>query len=149
VIALFLSPLLGGFLQGATDPTNLLLATFDSALFADRMLQYEEFFIGVGRYDQTLYQNLLYVPLSRGLGLVLALLGLRVFGIMAGWAIGGAITILLSVYMWHGQLPRGGSYPLRPILGFSLPVFASRSEEHTSELQSLAYLVCRLLLEKK
>src|SRR5687767_15695562 len=30
----------------------------------------------------------------------------------------------------------------RPDRGF-------RSEEHTSELQSLAYLVCRLLLEKK
>src|SRR2546423_9320374 len=29
----------------------------------------------------------------------------------------------------------------------SIPSF--RSEEHTSELQSLAYLVCRLLLEKK
>src|SRR2546425_3407268 len=32
------------------------------------------------------------------------------------------------------------------------PAFAdadTRSEEHTSELQSLAYLVCRLLLEKK
>src|SRR2546425_7875320 len=28
-------------------------------------------------------------------------------------------------------------------------VVAGRSEEHTSELQSLAYLVCRLLLEKK
>src|SRR2546425_6616501 len=27
--------------------------------------------------------------------------------------------------------------------------FEERSEEHTSELQSLAYLVCRLLLEKK
>src|SRR2546425_6082422 len=27
--------------------------------------------------------------------------------------------------------------------------FEKRSEEHTSELQSLAYLVCRLLLEKK
>src|SRR5687767_15703778 len=27
--------------------------------------------------------------------------------------------------------------------------YADRSEEHTSELQSLAYLVCRLLLEKK
>src|SRR2546425_9779917 len=27
--------------------------------------------------------------------------------------------------------------------------FRQRSEEHTSELQSLAYLVCRLLLEKK
>src|SRR2546425_12486521 len=31
---------------------------------------------------------------------------------------------------------------LAMLLGF-------RSEEHTSELQSLAYLVCRLLLEKK
>src|SRR5205823_9467820 len=27
--------------------------------------------------------------------------------------------------------------------------YPNRSEEHTSELQSLAYLVCRLLLEKK
>src|SRR2546425_7780789 len=29
------------------------------------------------------------------------------------------------------------------------PIRDHRSEEHTSELQSLAYLVCRLLLEKK
>src|SRR5205823_12730672 len=31
----------------------------------------------------------------------------------------------------------------------SHPTTSTRSEEHTSELQSLAYLVCRLLLEKK
>src|SRR2546425_6590859 len=36
--------------------------------------------------------------------------------------------------------------PLSSILDLSPP---RRSEEHTSELQSLAYLVCRLLLEKK
>src|SRR6266404_754439 len=38
-------------------------------------------------------------------------------------------------------------WPLWP----SFPGFAcaGRSEEHTSELQSLAYVVCRLLLEKK
>src|SRR2546425_7817111 len=36
-----------------------------------------------------------------------------------------------------------GSQGLRVMLHFL------RSEEHTSELQSLAYLVCRLLLEKK
>src|SRR3712207_8534787 len=29
------------------------------------------------------------------------------------------------------------------------PLFRARSEEHTSELQSRQYLVCRLLLEKK
>src|SRR3712207_7539377 len=32
---------------------------------------------------------------------------------------------------------------------FSVFARASRSEEHTSELQSRQYLVCRLLLEKK
>src|SRR2546425_1983363 len=38
--------------------------------------------------------------------------------------------------------------PATPAPNFS-NVLALRSEEHTSELQSLAYLVCRLLLEKK
>src|SRR2546425_6894779 len=45
------------------------------------------------------------------------------------------------------QLIRGGRDPaltLRPTREA-----LKRSEEHTSELQSLAYLVCRLLLEKK
>src|SRR5687767_15665843 len=42
----------------------------------------------------------------------------------------------------------------RPFPGRHLPRLLPgerllRSEEHTSELQSLAYLVCRLLLEKK
>src|SRR2546425_3241771 len=42
-----------------------------------------------------------------------------------------------------------------PSFSTSLPphdhmkAYQKRSEEHTSELQSLAYLVCRLLLEKK
>src|SRR2546425_4588288 len=37
----------------------------------------------------------------------------------------------------------------RVVTGPTVIVFWLRSEEHTSELQSLAYLVCRLLLEKK
>src|SRR2546425_9518780 len=39
---------------------------------------------------------------------------------------------------WAARSPRRRIRPPPP-----------RSEEHTSELQSLAYLVCRLLLEKK
>src|SRR2546425_1889108 len=41
------------------------------------------------------------------------------------------------------------SYPSYRGNTLVLPAANSRSEEHTSELQSLAYLVCRLLLEKK
>src|SRR5687767_15343130 len=39
--------------------------------------------------------------------------------------------------------------PAAQILLELCPQRFRRSEEHTSELQSLAYLVCRLLLEKK
>src|SRR5205814_9928683 len=52
---------------------------------------------------------------------------------------------------------RRGSEPHLFFYGFSIlgedsvnpQMFVSRSEEHTSELQSLRHLVCRLLLEKK
>src|SRR2546425_8806159 len=45
---------------------------------------------------------------------------------------------------------RAATYPARCRQSPSLSTSGrSRSEEHTSELQSLAYLVCRLLLEKK
>src|SRR2546425_7256942 len=49
----------------------------------------------------------------------------------------------------------GATLPLHQGFDAPFPTLTSkairldRSEEHTSELQSLAYLVCRLLLEKK
>src|SRR3712207_9302447 len=52
--------------------------------------------------------------------------------------------------------PDGVADELHPLVGVELPrrrqepdVPLPRSEEHTSELQSRQYLVCRLLLEKK
>src|SRR5437870_9110512 len=41
------------------------------------------------------------------------------------------------------------SAPISEIRGFAPVAAESRSEEHTSELQSRGHLVCRLLLEKK
>src|SRR5687767_15632130 len=57
---------------------------------------------------------------------------------------GTPIASVLSLYFRNEVLPYygGGTKPARRLR-------AARSEEHTSELQSLAYLVCRLLLEKK
>src|SRR3712207_8608290 len=50
-----------------------------------------------------------------------------------------AATFLVALEYGPGSL----SGRLRPATGYN------RSEEHTSELQSRQYLVCRLLLEKK
>src|SRR5687767_15395236 len=70
-------------------------------------------------------------------------------------------TTLFRSFFFEPRLPSGEGL-IRPLrknflkveqlivaLGFSDLGNWKRSEEHTSELQSLAYLVCRLLLEKK
>src|SRR3712207_7016878 len=45
--------------------------------------------------------------------------------------------------------PRDAHDPARAAQSAAVKLASSRSEEHTSELQSRQYLVCRLLLEKK
>src|SRR3712207_7289671 len=46
-------------------------------------------------------------------------------------------------------LPGGGTTTVQPVRPTGSVQWPTRSEEHTSELQSRQYLVCRLLLEKK
>src|SRR5437016_10889213 len=60
--------------------------------------------------------------------------------------IGGIATELAIAYSLHtaGRLCRS-----RKPIGAGTITLVARSEEHTSELQSLTNLVCRLLLEKK
>src|ERR1039458_6942236 len=53
----------------------------------------------------------------------------------------------LAVF-WFGP-GKGGSVDANVERWFSQFASSPRSEEHTSELQSLRHLVCRLLLEKK
>src|SRR6201999_4665199 len=53
----------------------------------------------------------------------------------------------------HDALPISTANPGALVYSFNVTLqdasFPPRSEEHTSELQSLRHLVCRLLLEKK
>src|SRR3712207_8144832 len=56
----------------------------------------------------------------------------------SGWVCSAAV-------MKSAQMGRAESAPVMP----SCEPSSKRSEEHTSELQSRQYLVCRLLLEKK
>src|SRR2546425_11592015 len=68
----------------------------------------------------------------------------------------GSLAAILSVKFFEQSHPVAAllstialftaGFLIRPLGAF---LFGWRSEEHTSELQSLAYLVCRLLLEKK
>src|SRR5437763_8915250 len=49
----------------------------------------------------------------------------------------------------HAELPVCSVGVAQNVVEKFVPLVPERSEEHTSELQSPMYLVCRLLLEKK
>ena len=72
------------------------------------------------------------------LGLVITLLGRRAFV--------GVLSYHLADHDGNPSYSCDSSRSVQIARMFS---FVARSEEHTSELQSQAYLVCRLLLEKK
>src|SRR3712207_7916352 len=59
------------------------------------------------------------------------------------------IIVLLVITVVAGLAYFFGFVPLRSLERIKDEWIGSRSEEHTSELQSRQYLVCRLLLEKK
>src|SRR3712207_8532643 len=74
-----------------------------------------------------------------------AVMGLSDATIESKWLFQFSFCAVSLAIVWGTTLERikFGVYVIYAI------VFAGRSEEHTSELQSRQYLVCRLLLEKK
>src|SRR3712207_8562016 len=65
------------------------------------------------------------------------------------WARGAAVTCLAAFVFVGLVAPRLSVVAMMLGIGFPIALLIFRSEEHTSELQSRQYLVCRLLLEKK
>src|SRR2546425_2370792 len=65
--------------------------------------------------------------------------------------LGGGVDVaqLLERALLRGPIVIGPDHDRTSLTDINTDLFPKRSEEHTSELQSLAYLVCRLLLEKK
>jgi len=125
LLALLASPSIGAMVFKTPDAPTLLLVTFLASFILDLTTLYGAYFQGLGLYAEMVYQNILYVPLSRGLGLILAYNGLGTLGIPLGWAVGALATLLLSLYLWKGKLSQSSNYPARPLLTFSLPLFAS------------------------
>src|SRR2546425_2513689 len=75
------------------------------------------------------------------------------FAYATGARVSELVGLKLQDVLYEDGLARifgkGSKERIVPVGRRALGAVALRSEEHTSELQSLAYLVCRLLLEKK
>jgi O-antigen/teichoic acid export membrane protein len=125
LLSVLASPWIASTVFKNPNATSFLVVAFASSFLLDLIALYGAYFLGLGRYAEMTYQNVLYHPLSRGFGLVLAYRGLGPLGIPSGWAIGAFATLLLSTYLLKGKLPKANSFPARTLLVFSLPLFAT------------------------
>src|SRR3712207_8862659 len=62
---------------------------------------------------------------------------------------GDSTSVLSTGHGWNVSVPRLAHHATTATESGAISSAVRRSEEHTSELQSRQYLVCRLLLEKK
>src|SRR3712207_8019131 len=67
----------------------------------------------------------------------------------SAWTAVATTTVVLPLAFGYAYALARGCIPCRWFFRAVMPLPLLRSEEHTSELQSRQYLVCRLLLEKK
>jgi O-antigen/teichoic acid export membrane protein len=125
LLSVLASPWIASTVFKDPNATSFLVVAFASSFILDLTALYGAYFLGLGRYAEMTYQNVLYHPLSRGFGLFLAYKGLGPLGIPSGWAIGAFVTLLLSTYLLKGKLPKANSFPARTLLVFSLPLFAT------------------------
>jgi len=125
VLSVLASPWIATTVFKDANATSFLIVAFASSFLLDLTALYGAYFLGLGRYAEMTYQNVLFHPLSRGFGLVLAYKGLGPLGIPSGWAIGASVALLLSIFLMKGKLPKGDNFPARTLLVFSLPLFAS------------------------
>jgi len=108
-----------------SNATSFLIVAFASSFLLDLTALYGAYFLGLGRYADMAYQNILFHPLSRGLGLILAYQGLGPLGIPLGWGVGAFAALLLSIFLLKRKLPKSDNFPAKTLLVFSLPLFAS------------------------
>jgi len=125
LLSLLASPWIASTVFKDPNATTVLIVAFAASFLLDLTALYGAYFLGLGRYANMAYQNVLYHPLSRGFGLALAYEGLGPLGIPAGWGIGASAALLLSTFLLKGKLPSENSFPARTLLVFSLPLFAS------------------------
>ncbi|MEM3891720.1 MAG: oligosaccharide flippase family protein [Nitrososphaerales archaeon] len=81
---------------------------------------------GFSLFKEVTIQNTLYIILSRFLGIVLALIGLRLLGLTIGFLLGSLTTLLYSAWIIKGLAkPVDRSFPASKLWSFSRPIYGA------------------------
>ena len=109
----------------ASEEHGLLVAlAFTSAFFLNiAMLLYGEM-LGLGMFLRVAMANLIHGTSHYGVGLLFAILGFGVLGLVSSWIVAGIIVVLASLWFLKGKLKSNYILSSKTIISFSSPVAA-------------------------
>jgi|TARA_B100001964_G_scaffold241195_1_gene312942 putative peptidoglycan lipid II flippase len=121
IFGLTLSPFLSEVVLDGIS-LNTLIVVFLASFILDIAVIYGHGLLGLGLYGKMITTSLSYVVVSRSLGLVLASIGLGLFGIVLGWLIGASVSLIISVALLGRRLYSTEKFSSRKLIFYSLPV---------------------------
>jgi len=105
-------------------PLIILMATY--ALLSNLTTLYNSSLQALRLFSKMATVTFIYIVSSRAIAIILALLHLRVLGVLIGYIAGSIIAVTTAIAFIRGKLPNPPkSVPIKPLLQFSLPLFIS------------------------
>ena len=119
-----LSTLLSQYFWGTTENATLVILISISAFLTNLITLYSSGLRAFSLFGKMATVTVIYIISSRVIGVILALLGFDVFGVLIGYVIGSFVGLIAAISFIHGKFPiPRNKASIRPILQFSLPLF--------------------------
>ena len=124
LIGVIVSPWLSATVFGTPSEALLLQVVVATSLLLNLTTLIGACFMGLGLFGSVAIQNLVFFGTSRGLGVILAWIGYRLTGVVAGFLLGSVACLALSLALLRGKLPLANEkFPPRTLLAYSYPVW--------------------------
>ena len=125
-IATILSASLSKYFWGTTENALLVILISISAFLMNLMTLYNAGLRALRLFGKMALVTFVYILSSRIIAVILALLDLRVFGVVTGYIIGSFLGLAAAIIFARGNFSNSSNNaPLRPLLQYSLPLFLS------------------------
>lgn len=125
-IATLLSTTLSQYFWGNTEYSILIVLFCVEVFFINLISIYKSGLRALGLFSKMALSTIVYISVSRGIAISLALVGFGISGVIIGYIIGAFVGAIVSLSFVHGKfLNPETKFPVRPLILFSFPLFLS------------------------
>jgi O-antigen/teichoic acid export membrane protein len=125
-IATLLSTTLSQYFWGNAEYSILIVLICLEAFFINLISIYKSGLGALGLFGKMALLTIVYIVVSRGIAIGLALLDFRILGVLIGYVIGSFVGAIVAISFVHGKFQKPeNKFPKKSLILFSFPLFLS------------------------